>query len=37
MFLHVMADVARLPVLKIVLVLHFLADLTLDMGEVVHD
>ena len=37
LFRHVMADVARLPVLEIVSALHFVADLTLDMGEVVHD
>lgn len=37
LFRHVMADVAALPVLEIVSALHFVADLTLDMGEVVHD
>ncbi len=37
LYRHVMADVARLPVLEIVSALHFTADLTLDMGEVVHD
>jgi acetoacetate decarboxylase len=37
LFRHVMADVASLPVLGIVSALHFVADLTLDMGEVVHD
>jgi acetoacetate decarboxylase len=37
LFRHVMADVASLPVLGIVSALHFVADLTLDTGEVVHD
>ena len=34
---HVMADVAKLPVLDIVSAVHFTADLTLGLGEVVHD
>ena len=34
---HALAPVADLPVLKIESALHFLADLTLDVGEVVHD
>jgi len=34
---HVMADVARLPVLEIESALHFVADLTLGPGEVVFD
>ena len=34
---HVMADVARLPVLDIVSAVHFTADLTLGLGSVVHD
>ncbi|MER9153768.1 acetoacetate decarboxylase [Mesorhizobium sp. M0778] len=34
---HVMADVARLPVLEIVSAVHFIADLTLGLGEVVYD
>jgi acetoacetate decarboxylase len=34
---HVIADVARLPVLEIVSAVHFVADLTLGHGEVVHD
>ena len=34
---HVMADVAKLPVLDIVSAVHFKADLTLGLGEVVHD
>jgi acetoacetate decarboxylase len=37
LFRHVMADVARLPVLEVVDAVHFVADLTLGMGEVVHD
>jgi acetoacetate decarboxylase len=37
LFEHVMADVAKLPVLEVVSALHFVADLTLGMGEVVHD
>ena len=34
---HVMADVARLPVREIVSATHFIADLTLGLGEVVLD
>lgn len=34
---HVMADVAKLPVLEVVSAVHFTADLTLGLGEVVHD
>ncbi len=37
LYQHVIADVARLPVLEVVSALHFTADLTLGMGEVVHD
>ena len=37
LFRHVMADVAKLPVLEVVSALHFIADLTLGLGEVVHD
>jgi acetoacetate decarboxylase len=37
LYQHVMADVARLPVLEVVSALHFTADLTLGLGEVVHD
>lgn len=37
LFQHVMADVAKLPVLEVVGRLHFQADLTLGLGEVVHD
>lgn len=32
-----MADVAKLPVLEVVSAVHFTADLTLGLGEVVHD
>ena len=34
---HVLADVARLPVREVVSATHFVADLTLGMGEVVLD
>ncbi len=34
---HALAPVADLPVLKVESALHFIADLTLDVGEVVHD
>ena len=34
---HVMADVARLPVREIVSATHFIADLTLGLGEVMFD
>lgn len=34
---HVMADVARLPVREIIAATHFIADLTLGLGTVVHD
>ena len=37
LFRHVIADVARLPVLEVLSASHFVADLTLGMGEVVHD
>ena len=37
LFRHVIADVARLPVLEVKSALHFVADLTLGMGEVAHD
>lgn len=37
LFRHVIADVARLPVLDVVSAVHFVADLTLGMGEVVFD
>jgi acetoacetate decarboxylase len=34
---HALAPVAELPVLKIESALHYIADLTLDLGEVVYD
>jgi acetoacetate decarboxylase len=34
---HALAPVSDLPVLKVVSALHFIADLTLDLGEVVYD
>ena len=34
---HALAPVADLPVLKVESALHFIADLTLDLGEVVYD
>jgi acetoacetate decarboxylase len=34
---HALAPVAELPVLEIVSATHILADLTLGLGEVVHD
>ena len=34
---HALAPVFDLPVLKVQSTLHFIADLTLDVGEVVHD
>lgn len=34
---HVMGDVARLPVREVVSAVHFVADLTLGLGEVVFD
>jgi acetoacetate decarboxylase len=34
---HALAPVADLPVIKIESALHFIADLTLDLGEVVYD
>jgi len=37
LFQHVIADVARLPVREIVSAAHFIVDLTLGLGEVVHD
>ena len=37
LFQHVMADVAKLPVLEVLSGVHFIADLTLGLGEVVHD
>jgi len=37
LFNHVLADVARLPVREVLSATHFVADLTLGHGEVVHD
>jgi acetoacetate decarboxylase len=37
LFDHVMADVAKLPVREVLGGLHFVADLTLGLGEVVYD
>jgi acetoacetate decarboxylase len=37
LFHHVMADVARLPVLEVLGGAHFIADLTLGLGEVAFD
>jgi acetoacetate decarboxylase len=34
---HAMANVARLPVLDVLSATHFVADMTLGIGEVVHD
>ena len=34
---HALAPVAELPVLQIVSAIHILADLTLGLGDVVHD
>jgi acetoacetate decarboxylase len=34
---HVTCDVARLPVREVVSAVHYVADLTLGLGEVVHD
>lgn len=37
LFQHAVCDVARLPVREVVGVTHFVADLTLVLGEVVYD
>lgn len=37
LFEHAMCDVARLPVREVVSATHYIADLTLGLGEVVHD
>jgi acetoacetate decarboxylase len=34
---HVLCDVARLPVREVLSASHFVTDLTLGLGEVVHD
>jgi acetoacetate decarboxylase len=37
LFSHALAPIAELPVLEVVSATHILADLTLDLGKVVHD
>lgn len=37
LFDHVLTDVNRLPVLEVLSAVHFVCDLTLGLGEVVHD
>jgi len=37
LFPHALAPVAELPVLEVLSAVHILADLTLDLGKVVHD
>lgn len=37
LFPHALADVARLPVREVISATHFIADLTLGLGEVVYD
>jgi acetoacetate decarboxylase len=37
LFQHALCDVARLPVREVVSASHFVTDLTLGLGEVVHD
>jgi len=37
LFSHALAPLAELPVLEVVSGIHILADLTLDLGKVVHD
>ncbi|MCI0600807.1 MAG: acetoacetate decarboxylase [Beijerinckiaceae bacterium] len=37
LFAHVGANAARLPVLKVIAGTHFVADVTLSIGQVVHD
>jgi acetoacetate decarboxylase len=37
LFSHALADVSKLPVLELLSATHFIADLTLGLGEVVHD
>ncbi len=37
LFQHAMADVAKLPVIEVMGGVHFIADLTLGLGEVVYD
>ena len=37
LFSHALAPLAELPVLEVVSGVHIIADLTLDLGKVVHD
>lgn len=37
LFEHALCDVARLPVRGVVSAVHYVTDLTLGLGEVVHD
>jgi len=37
LFHHALAPIAELPVLEVLSATHILADLTLDLGKVVHD
>lgn len=37
LFAHSLVNVARLPVLEVLSGTHFIADVTLDLGEIVHD
>jgi acetoacetate decarboxylase len=37
LFSHALAPLAELPVLEVVAGTHIIADLTLDLGKVVHD
>jgi acetoacetate decarboxylase len=37
LFSHALAPIAELPVLEVVSAVHIMADLTLDLGKVVHD
>jgi acetoacetate decarboxylase len=37
LFQHSMAPVADLPVKRIVSAVHFISDMTIDLGEVVYD
>ena len=37
LFAHAMGNVAKLPVLNVLSGTHFVADVTLGIGEVVHD
>jgi acetoacetate decarboxylase len=37
LFDHVRADVSRLPVREVLSAVHFVTDVTLGLGKVVHD